>query len=130
PALTAVLEAYLASRARRWGEERLPGPTQWLFVDGAGRQLTRNQLQYLVRSCYRWAGVHDRVLRGSLVHALRHTFATRVVASGASAVEVMRLLGHQSLNTSQRYIDAGAQELRSAAAGNSSYAVLREVADG
>ncbi|PPK90908.1 site-specific recombinase XerD [Kineococcus xinjiangensis] len=129
PALTAVLDSYLDTRAARFGDGRRPGPSQWLFVDGSGRAMTRNQLQYLVRSCYRWAGVHDRVLRGSLVHALRHTFATRVVASGASAVEVMRLLGHQSLNTSQKYIDAGAQELRSAAAGNTSYEVLRQVGD-
>ncbi|NAZ82005.1 tyrosine-type recombinase/integrase [Kineococcus sp. R8] len=128
PALAELLRAYLTSRSVRLlggRPARLDAP---LFVDAAGRPLTRNQLQYLVRSCYRSAGIHDRVHRGSLVHALRHTFATRVVASGASAVEVMRLLGHQSLTTSQQYVDAGAQELRSAAAGSASYAALRQLA--
>lgn len=123
-----VLRAYLTSRAQRFPRTRdLPLDTP-MFVDAAGRALTRNQLQYLVRASYRAAGIHDRVARGTLVHALRHTFATQVVAAGASAVEVMRLLGHESLTTSQQYIDAGAQELRSAAAGNSAYLALRSLA--
>ena len=127
PALADLIRAYGRSRSARFCGGRPPRLDAPLFVDTAGRPLTRNQLQHLVRSCYRSAGIHDRVHRGSLVHALRHTFATRVVASGASAVEVMRLLGHQSLTTSQQYVDAGAQELRSAAAGNASYAALRQL---
>ena len=43
--------------------------------------------------------------------------ATHVVAFGGSAVEVVRLLGHQLLTTSQHCTDA-ATELRRAAAGN------------
>lgn len=127
PALAELVRTYLRSRSARFGGGRPLRLDAPLFVDTAGCALTRNQLQHLVRSCYRSAGIHDRVHRGSLVHALRHTFATRVVASGASAVEVMRLLGHQSLTTSQQYVDAGAQELRSAAAGSSSYAALRRL---
>lgn len=42
----------------------------------------------------------------------------------------MRLLGHQSLTTSQQYIDVAAQELRSAAAGNRTYAASRGVSAG
>ncbi|WP_432570470.1 tyrosine-type recombinase/integrase [Kineococcus sp. SYSU DK005] len=105
---------------------RLPGDAS-LFVSTYGTALTRNQLQYLVRCVYRRAGIHDRVPQGALVHALRHTFATRVVASGGSAVEVMRLLGHQSLTTSQRYIDAAATELRTAAAGNPLYRTIAQL---
>ncbi|WP_432523015.1 tyrosine-type recombinase/integrase [Kineococcus sp. SYSU DK006] len=127
PVMAELLHAYLDSRRDRFATAaRLPGDAA-LFVSTYGTPLTRNQLQYLVRCVYRRAGIHDRVPQGALVHALRHTFATRVVASGGSAVEVMRLLGHQSLTTSQRYIDAAATELRTAAAGNPLYRTIAQL---
>ncbi|WP_432495643.1 tyrosine-type recombinase/integrase [Kineococcus auxinigenes] len=127
PALADLVDTYLATRRQRFPRTRALPLDAPLFVDTRERALTRDQLQYLVRSCYRAAGIGDRVQRGALVHALRHTFATRVVAAGASAVEVMRLLGHQSLTTSQQYIDATAHELRTAAAGSSTYTALHDL---
>ncbi|WP_328291608.1 tyrosine-type recombinase/integrase [Kineococcus sp. NBC_00420] len=129
-ALAEVLQTYLASRRARFARPAVLPLDAAMFVDTRGTALTRNQLQYLVRTAYRAAGIHDRVARGASVHALRHTFATEVVAAGGSAVEIMRLLGHQSLTTSQQYIDVAAQELRSAAAGNRTYAALRGVSAG
>jgi integrase len=66
--------------------------------------------------------------RGALVHALRHTFATRLAEDGATASEIQRLLGHASLNTSQGYIDATASEQRAAARANRTYRTLRDLA--
>ncbi len=131
PPLERLLAAYLASRARRLVAERRPlSPDAPLFVDGRGHGLTRNQLQYLVRQCYRHAGVADRVERGALVHALRHTFATRLGQSGASAMEIMDLLGHRSLTASQGYLKTTARELRDAARSNPSYQALDRLVDG
>src|SRR5699024_9121104 len=79
--LEALLWGYLASRRARFGcEVRAEEP---LLVDNRGRGLRRGGLQYLVQQCYRHAGVGDRVARGTLVHALRHTFATRLAEDGA-----------------------------------------------
>ena len=128
PELELLLDEYVASRRVRLGREVAPGEA--LFVDYRGRALSRNQLQYLVRQCYRVAGVSDQVERGALVHALRHTFATRLGQSGASAVEVMELLGHRSLQSSQGYIKATERELREAARANSVYVSLRRLRSG
>jgi integrase len=68
--------------------------------------------------------LHDRVPVGANLHALRHTFATRLAEDGASASEIMALLGHASLATSQNYIEATARERRAAVAGNRTYASL------
>jgi integrase/recombinase XerC len=124
--LESVLDAYLASRRRRFPTERL-GPAAPLFVDRHGTPLRRGGLQYLVRTSLRWAGLNDRRSAGALVHALRHTYATRLAEDGASASEIMALLGHVSITTSQAYIDATAREQRAAAGANRTYRVVREL---
>jgi integrase/recombinase XerD len=70
------------------------------------------------------------VPRGALVHALRHTFGTRLAEDGASASEIQHLLGHESLNTSQGYIDATASEQRLAARANRTYRTLERIVRG
>jgi len=126
PAMERVIEAYLASRRTRFPGDRI-GKQSPLLVDRRGAAMGRGALQYLVKSCYRWAGVQDRVPTGANLHALRHTFATRLAEDGASAVEIMRLLGHASLATSQNYIESTSRERRLAAASNRTYRKLAEV---
>lgn len=125
--LDAVIASYLASRRQRLPSHRI-GNRAALFVDTQGAPLRRGGLQYLVETALRAAGVGDRRSPGALVHALRHTFATRLAEDGANAAEIMALLGHASLNTSQAYIDAIAKEQRKSAAANRTYATLLELA--
>ena len=124
PELDAVVAEYLASRRARFAG-RSPGRGEPLFVGHDGAAMGRGALQYLVGRAYREAGVAGRVPQGALVHALRHTFATRLAEDGASAVEIMRLLGHASLTTSQNYIDATAREQRAAVRANRTHVALR-----
>lgn len=127
PELEAVIEEYLASRAARRGG-REASRAEPLFVGADGERLGRGALQYLVSRAYREAGVAGQVPTGASVHALRHTFATRLAEDGASAVEIMRLLGHASLTTSQNYIDATAREQRAAIRASRTSRALRRVA--
>lgn len=128
-ALDEVINAYLASRKSRFPSKRL-GTRSALFVDAKGERLQRGGLQYLVEMALRAAGVGDRRSPGALVHALRHTYATRLADDGATASEIMALLGHASLTTSQAYIDATAAEQRRSAAANRTYRALDGLLDG
>ena len=107
----------MQSRGKRFPTENLT-PASPLFVNRSGERLKEGGARYLVSQCYRWSGIGARVPKGALVHALRHTFATRLAEDGASATEIQRLLGHESLNTSQGYIDSTASEQRAAARTN------------
>lgn len=127
-ALDGVIASYLTSRRTRFGD-RLRGDDA-LFVDHRGTPLRRGGLQYLVRQSLRAAGVSDRVQRGALVHALRHTFATRLAEDGANAAEIAKLLGHTSMNSSQTYIDVTAREQRLSVRANRTHQVLDQLSSG
>jgi len=124
PELDAVVRRYVESRRVRFGRV---SPGEGLLVDRQGGPLRRGGLQYLVRSCYRRAGLSDRVPRGAQLHALRHTFATRLAQDGANASEIMRLMGHASLATSQGYIEVTAAQERAAVRANRTNRALRDL---
>jgi integrase/recombinase XerD len=123
--LDGLIQTYLRTRKQRFGN-RLPG-AEPLFVDHRGEKLQRGGLQYLVRRSLQAAGVSDRVQPGAMVHALRHTFATRLAEDGASAAEIAKLLGHSSMNSSQTYIDVTAREQRLSVKANRTLRVLGEL---
>jgi integrase/recombinase XerC len=123
PELDAVVVRYLDSRRVKFGDRSVSSGAV-LFVDRHGAPLQRGGLQYLVESCFRRAGITDRVPRGAQLHALRHTFATRLAEDGANASEIMRLLGHASLTTSQNYIEVSSAQQRAAVRANSTNRAL------
>ena len=125
PALEAVLEVYLASRAARFPDHDLAWPTTPLFVHHGGQRLTPRQVQYLIERLYVRAGIRAQVPPGALVHALRHTFATTALEGGANVLEVQQLLGHASLDTTRRYLEATANELRDAVRAHPSHLALQ-----
>jgi hypothetical protein len=69
--------------------------------------------------------VRGQVPQGALVHALRHTFATSALDHGVDVVELQELLGHSSLDTTRRYLDATAAGLREAIAAHPAQAALK-----
>jgi integrase len=56
-----------------------------------------------VLRAFRRAGIDAARARGALVHGLRHTFATELANADVSVYTLMKLLGHESMVTSQRY---------------------------
>ncbi|RJQ79492.1 integrase [Pseudonocardiaceae bacterium YIM PH 21723] len=124
-----ILAEYRDSLLRRFGKGSLSGRSP-LVCGYDGNEIGRGALEYLVRSCYRSAGIGDRVPAGAQLHALRHTFATRLAEDGANATEIMALLGHASLATVQNYIETSDAQKRAAAMSNRTYQLLGELGGG
>jgi site-specific recombinase XerD len=99
-------------------------PTAALFVGSDGERITRGALQYRVLRAFKKAGLNDQRARGALVHGLRHTYATELANSNVSVYALMKLLGHESIATSQRYVDGAGVENRNAAALNPLYGLI------
>jgi integrase len=49
-----------------------------------------------------------------VLHSLRHTFGTRLGETGADVFTIMKLMGHQSVTVSQRYVHPSSDAMRSA----------------
>jgi site-specific recombinase XerD len=129
--LEDLVVAYLTERRARFPRHRLDDPRLPLFVRAdTGTRFSRQQVEYLIEKLYRRAGVRARVPQGALVHALRHTFATSALDGGVDVVELQELLGHASLDTTRRYLDATAAQLRHAIAGHPAQAALKRFAGG
>jgi integrase len=92
-----------------------------LFVGADGERITHGTLQYRVPRAVRRAGIDADRAHGALVHGLRHTYATSSNAD-VSVYTLMKLLGHESMVTSQRNVTAAGTETRTAAAQTSSTA--------
>ena len=58
------------------------------------------------------------------VHGLRHTFATELANGNVSVYALLKLLGHESMVTSQRYVDGAGTHNRAAAARNTLYGLI------
>lgn len=130
PELLQIIETYLQSRtqvfrprasARRDTIDRF-APDEPLFVGADGERITVGTLQSRVGRLFKRAGVPTKP--GALLHSLRHTYATALADTGINPYQLRTLLGHESAETSQRYIAAAGQENRGAAARNPLYAQL------
>jgi integrase len=100
-----------------------------LFVGRDGDRITQGTLQSRIKRAFKRAGPDAQPVPGALVHGLRHTYATELAASDVSVYTLMKLLGHESMTTSQRYVTAAGTETRSAAAQNPLYALVPRRAD-
>lgn len=91
-----------------WIGDRKAGP---LFPSRkGGRRLTTRAVQHLVKCAVAEAGLSPQVH----THTLRHTFATRLLQTGADVREVQDLLGHSNLATTAVYLSVVVDRLRAA----------------
>jgi integrase/recombinase XerC len=78
-----------------------------LFVGAKGGPLNPDLVRRAVRSARTRLGLPDSVTP----HALRHSFATHLLARGADLRSLQELLGHASLSSTQIYTDVDAARL-------------------
>lgn len=89
-----------------WLAERPPSKSKFVFLNQHGRPLSVSGVQFRLKQHCQKAGVQ------LTAHQLRHTFARRLVENNMPVESLAKLLGHNQLATTQRYIDGADPTLR------------------
>jgi integrase/recombinase XerD len=99
---------YLKQVRAAWSKDQRDERALWLSWKAPHGPLKDQAIAAIVKDCLRVCGIaHGRA------HLWRHTCATHLVASGANIAYVQRLLGHRSLETTQRYTRVALPEVKS-----------------
>lgn len=106
PVLPVVAEAIVDYLAHCPWTQKLDGP---LFVGAKGGQLNARMIQRALEKLRGRLGLPET----ATPHALRHSFATHLLAGGGDLRAIQELLGHASLSTTQRYTEIDAAQLMS-----------------
>ncbi len=107
PVLDAVRDAIEAYKAQ---QPFVLKPEDKLFRAKRGGELSPRHVQASVQHMRSRLGLSDR----ATPHALRHSFATHLLGSGADLRSIQELLGHASLSTTQKYTQVDAERLLTA----------------
>ena len=100
PVVREAMEAWLKVHPSR-------SPESPLFIGARGGRLDPAVAQRVLREFRRLNGLPEH----ATPHALRHSFATHLLAGGADLRSIQDLLGHASLSTTQRYTAVDTKQL-------------------
>ena len=101
--LSTVLRDYILQRDERFGKLG-----DALFLNDKGRRITRSQVEVLVKSHLSMV----TTLKKRSPHVLRHSFATAMLNNGAGLESVRKLLGHESVATTEIYTHTTFEQLK------------------
>ena len=101
--LTKALQDYIATR-----DLQFEGKSEALFLNDKGNRITGQQVYDIVR---KYLSIVTSLKKRS-PHVLRHTFATAMLNHEAGLESVKKLLGHESLTTTEIYTHTTFEQLK------------------
>ena len=101
--LAEALRGYMEMR-----DAEVPKSSPALFLTDKGERIGRGQVQRLVRNKLS----EVTTLKKRSPHVLRHSFATAMLNNGAGLESVKKLLGHESLETTEIYTHTTFEQLK------------------
>ena len=103
PELENALEAYIKER-----DAQVKNHCEALFVDDHGRRMTPGRVRTLVKDNLQKV----TTMKKRSPHVLRHSFATAMLNNDAGLESVQKLLGHESLATTEIYTHTTFEQLK------------------
>lgn len=101
PALRKSMLKYEAKR-EKYIKERYQA--EYYFLSQKGRKLTIETIERVVRDCGRAAHVNEQIRCSP--HTCRHTFAQMNIKNGLDVYSLSRILGHENISITKRYLQS------------------------
>ena len=95
------INEYISSYPFNWNDEN------YLFLGKNQKKLNSGVFQRDFRKIRKKLGLNEKFTP----HALRHSFATHMLESGADVRTIQKLLGHKSLKSTQIYTEVSQTQL-------------------
>ena len=99
-----ILAKKLSNKLKKYSEKH----ADWNYIFSEKNPLTTRNIQKIVQKAAFKAGINKHVH----CHTLRHSYATHLLENGADIRKIQILLGHSSLNTTERYTHVSSTELK------------------
>ena len=103
PELETTIKEYRQKR-----DEQSPQGDAALFLDDKGHRMSRQRVQAIVRHYLSLV----TTMKKRSPHVLRHSFATAMLNNGAGLESVRKLLGHESIATTEIYTHTTFEQLK------------------
>lgn len=78
-----------------------------LFLNERGTNLSRNMIFIIVNKLKKQSNINKKI--GP--HTLRHSFATHLIENGADLITIQKMLGHENIVTTERYLHVSKKHL-------------------
>ena len=95
------INTYISSCPFKWNDE------DYLFLGKNQKKLNSGVFQRDFRKIRKKLGLNEKFTP----HALRHSFATHMLESGADVRTIQKLLGHKSLKSTQIYTEVSQEKM-------------------
>lgn len=102
PAVGKHMYKYLNARAKYFAARSCE--EDFVFLSKTGRRLTNEAIRVFMREAAEAVGVNPKVRVSP--HTCRHTFAHQQLKNGLDLYSLSRLLGHESVTITQRYLES------------------------
>ena len=91
---------------RGWCSHRSP---RWLFVgQNPGSHISSGGVQRMFQK----VRARAKLTKHASMHTLRHSYATHLLEAGVDLITLQRLLGHNDLDTTARYLHLSSRQLQ------------------
>lgn len=104
PVITSILRDYIKVRGRK--HSFLFMPTNRTGTENYAKSMSTNTVRKLIKKHT------SKVIKGVRPHDFRHACATLLSKSGAYVITIKNILGHQNIETTNRYISTDEESAR------------------
>ena len=78
-----------------------------VFLNNRGKKLTRVMVYNIIND----AALEAKINKKISPHTLRHSFATHLIENGASIISIQKMMGHENIVTTEKYLHVNKKHL-------------------